>query len=541
MAESNTMHVHEKSSSSSKPVILCVDDDKPLLETLERLILRHLGREFDVELAESGSEGLEVLQEIHEDGRTVALIVSDQIMPGMEGDEFLIRAMHFVPETPKILLTGQADMEAVVNAINHARLFRYVAKPWEDRELLRVIREATLVYKQKLELERYRNLFHALNFAGQHISAQLDKCEICRAVAQSCMQTCSADHVLVRMYDCEKCDQFERERKVRGVIRRENGHNHDANVLKVPIYDGYKNIGHIELESVDGFDRVDVEAAEILAAQAAITRKTAGLYQELTVTTRQLDAQKTLLEKQHRDLTDSIVYACRIQQTILPERSVLDEVFPDNFVFYQPRNIVSGDFYYWTRGEASFTVAVCDCTGHGVPGAFVSLIAAECLRRALDVCRDPAETLDCMEVLFRRRMNDRHDTVDLAIARFDFAKGVLEYAGARRPLWLYRRGELQVLPAVAKSLGETKNKAFETRRIPLFSGDMIYLFTDGITDQFGGEQNQKFKASGLKALLERIHRFDAVSQSLMLEKELERWRGENEPTDDMLVLGLRYS
>ncbi|MCS7086962.1 MAG: response regulator, partial [Bacteroidia bacterium] len=115
-----------KPTSAKKPVILCIDDEKMLLETLERLIWRHLGREFDVETADSGEEAVELLEELIAEGRQVALIISDQLMPGIKGDAFLSRAMKLTPHTPKILLTGQADMQAVVNAVNDARLFRFV-------------------------------------------------------------------------------------------------------------------------------------------------------------------------------------------------------------------------------------------------------------------------------------------------------------------------------------------------------------------------------------------------------------------------------
>ncbi len=517
-----------------KPVILCVDDEKALLETLERLIVRRFGREFDVETADSGDEGLEVLEEFAAEGRPVALIVSDQLMPGLNGDEFLARSMKYAPDTPKILLTGQADMEAVVYAINYARLFRYIPKPWDDEDLIRSLREATQIYRQKITLDRYARLFHSINLATQRISTLLDKCSICRMLAESAVQTCAATRVEVMRNDCKTCEYFDRE-----YIRQLSAAS-TTNVLDVPIYHGEQCIGRMIMENGHRFDQVDLEAAEILASQAAISHTTARLYEELTATARQLDEHRQALEKYNRDVKDSIVYAHRIQQAILPERETFDRLLPENFVLYQPKDIVSGDFYFWRESEGILTLAVCDCTGHGVPGAFVSLIASECLHSSAKTCDDPAAVLESMEAKFKRRIKGRLDTVDIAVVRLDFKNQTARFAGARRPLWIVRNGELLSVSGTRKSLGENTNVSYTGHEIQLLPGDVVYLFTDGVVDQFGGENNRKFKPQRLNKTLRRIYALPLAEQAEILRNEIESWRGDNEYTDDILMVGFRF-
>ena len=525
----------EKHSPRRKPVILCADDEKALLETLERQIVRRFGREFDVETAESGEEGFEVLEDLVAEGVEVALILSDHLMPGMKGDDFLAGAMKFVPDAPKILLTGQADMEAVVYAINHARLFRYIAKPWDEAELIRTLHEATQIYRQKILLDRYARLFHSINFATQRISSQLDPCGVCRVLAESAIQTCSASRVEVIQNDCTVCELFNRE-YVRQAIA-----DAPPSILDVPLYHGDRRLGRMVMENRHAFDQVDLEAAEILASQAAISITTARLYEDLANTARELDEHRQILEKYNRDVTDSIVYARRIQDSILSEREILDRLLPENFVFYQPKDIVSGDFYFWRETERGLTLAVCDCTGHGVPGAFVSLIASECLRRSAEVTDDPAEILDCMEAMFKRRLKGQPDTVDLAVVHFDLVNKAVRFAGARRPLWLVRDGELQQHFGSRKSLGDDSPVVFENQEIALMPGDVVYLFTDGIADQFGGENNRKLKPRRLKELFRKVRTLPLAVQGEALRTEIENWQGNNESTDDLLALGVRYT
>ncbi len=520
---------------SRKPVILCVDDEKAFLETLERHILRRFGGDFNVETADSGEEALEVLENLAAEGVAVALIVSDQLMPGMLGDEFLTHAMKYAPETPKILLTGQADMESVVHAINRARLFRYISKPWDEEELTRNLHEALQIYRQKILLDRYAGLFHSLNFATQRISAQLDKCVICSILAESTAQICGATRVEVVRDDCTVCEHFNRE-----YLRQTQPDKIPANVLDVPMYHGERRLGRLIVEKEHGFDQVDLEALEILASQTAISMVNAELYQDLAATAHELDRHRQILEKYNRDVTDSIVYARRIQYAILPERETLDRLLPENFVLYQPKDIVSGDFYFWRETEGILTLAVCDCTGHGVPGAFVSLIASECLNRCVVDCHDPAEILDCTEVMFKRRLKDRLDTVDLALVRLDLYRQTMGFAGARRPLWLVRNGEIQSLRGTRKSLGEATPVSYESRETSLLPGDTVYLFTDGVVDQFGGENNRKFNPRRLQELILRIHTLPLCEQERTIRNEIETWRRDNEYTDDLLVVGFRY-
>ncbi len=155
-----------------KPVIICVDDEKIILDSLEQQILNRLGNEYDCELAEGGEEGLEIIEDLLREGRSIAVIISDQLMPGMKGDEFLIRAHSILPETQKILLTGQASFESVKNAINKARLYRYINKPWEENDLMLTVEEAGRSFMNQIQLIEYNRMLRTLNKATQEISGE---------------------------------------------------------------------------------------------------------------------------------------------------------------------------------------------------------------------------------------------------------------------------------------------------------------------------------------------------------------------------------
>jgi|GEM_PF-2618198 len=162
-------------AKKSKPIILCVDDQKTVLETLDAQISMHLGKNFKIEIAESGNEALELLEDLHQSQREVAVIISDYLMPNsIPGDEFLIAAHKIYPDARKIMLTGQANLHAVGNAINHAKLFRYIEKPWEDSDLRMTVEEAAQSYMMSIELDEKNKILRLLHEASQTIASQND-------------------------------------------------------------------------------------------------------------------------------------------------------------------------------------------------------------------------------------------------------------------------------------------------------------------------------------------------------------------------------
>ncbi|GHT22633.1 hypothetical protein FACS189430_04710 [Bacteroidia bacterium] len=256
------------------------------------------------------------------------------------------------------------------------------------------------------------------------------------------------------------------------------------------------------------------------------------------------------VEQQKRDITDSIVYAKRIQTALLPDISAVNEILNDYFVLYKPRDIVSGDFYWVTAKHNRTIVAVADCTGHGVPGAFMSLLGGFFLGEIVKNNDLPMnEILNMLrEQVIKSLKQNRlvRDGMDMALCAIDWENARVEYAGANISLYLLRNpkndeDELLEIPADRMPIGyyENNNQPFTCHTIPLIQGDALYMFSDGYCDQFGGPELKKFKKKNLKKLLLDIHQKNMSAQKKHLDTTIEKWKGDLPQVDDILMLGIR--
>lgn len=271
-----------------------------------------------------------------------------------------------------------------------------------------------------------------------------------------------------------------------------------------------------------------------------------------------VEEQKLLIENVHaelsernKDVMDSIKYAKRIQSSILPPIEKIKNEFEESFVLYKPRDIVSGDFYWYHKVGDFFILACADCTGHGVPGAFMSMIGATLLNKIVENenishCKDALNLLDREVVNALQQTNIKEneivmDGMDVALIAVNKNTRECHYAGAYRPLYLIRNNELKVFKANRQSIGGSVNKEnpFVGENIILESGDQLYMFTDGVTDQFGGEKNKKYKTERLKQFLLNICNQNMDTQAELINKEFEDWKGENEQIDDVLIMGIK--
>jgi serine phosphatase RsbU (regulator of sigma subunit)/HAMP domain-containing protein len=263
----------------------------------------------------------------------------------------------------------------------------------------------------------------------------------------------------------------------------------------------------------------------------------------------EVERQSKKIEEYYNNVTDSIRYAKRLQDSILPPEKRLRELLPDSFVYYKPKDIVSGDFYWVDRIDGRVAFAAVDCTGHGVPGAFMSLIGHNGLNQAVreSGASRPSVVLKALNKLAYEALHkDREqflvrDGMDMALCNFDPDRKVLEYAGANAPLYLVRDGEvLRFLPD-KHPIGsfELEGQEFTDHRIKLQEGDMVYIFSDGYADQFGGPKGKKFLHKRFRELLLQISNYPTASQSGMLEEAFRGWRGLHEQVDDILVIGMR--
>jgi serine phosphatase RsbU (regulator of sigma subunit) len=285
--------------------------------------------------------------------------------------------------------------------------------------------------------------------------------------------------------------------------------------------------------------------AELLEKNEEITQQ----HEEMRVIAEQLEDQHSILSELFADVQASINYAKRIQNAILPKKDLLSKFFSDYFIIYYPRDIVSGDFYWATqiRNEKNtkniFILA--DCTGHGVPGAFMSLIGANLFHSVINEkgISNPSEILSKVDIalrlLLKRESNENLDGMDVAAIAIDREGTRLTFSGAKRPLIYFRKGQIFEIKGDAKSIGgHAKEKAdFSQNEIEIVAGDKFYLFTDGYPDQMCADTGRKFLIKNFRNLLQEIHTLPFSEQKEQLEAIFDRRKGENRQTDDVLVVG----
>ncbi len=295
---------------------------------------------------------------------------------------------------------------------------------------------------------------------------------------------------------------------------------------------------------------VGIICVVLIQSRYVLTKKEIIARLALAVTIDELEVQKELIEDKNKEITDSINYAQRIQRAILPNLDDVSAAFPQSFVLYEPKDIVSGDFYFYTQKHNLHFIAAVDCTGHGVPGAFMSMIGAEKLDEAVDQSADPSTILKLLNTgiktsLKQSEVNDdsTRDGMDLAFCSVDINKRVVNYAGANRPIWIIRKGgeEVEEIKATKKAIGGFTDFAqeFESSSIQLNEGDTFYLCTDGYADTFNGETGKKMNTKRFKEILVEIQPLSMHEQERHLASFLEKWKGDEEQVDDILVIGIR--
>ncbi len=279
----------------------------------------------------------------------------------------------------------------------------------------------------------------------------------------------------------------------------------------------------------------------------------------------QIRQQKEEIQKKNEQITSSIGYAWRIQHALLPQNEMFNHLFPSSFVLYKPRDIVSGDFYWLKKFDDKIIVAVADCTGHGVPGAFMSIMGITYLNdlvinKGFD---SPSEILESLRHQIKTslhqtgKVNETNDGLDIALCVIDMDNGRLNYAGANIPLYLITSKD-KGFKTSSKSYTYTKDddnqlieinadrmpigiyineSKFHEHSIPVSVIKTVYLFTDGYADQFGGEKGKKLKTRYFRQTLLEIQDYTLPEQKSILNKNIEQWRGNNEQVDDILVLG----
>ncbi len=324
-------------------------------------------------------------------------------------------------------------------------------------------------------------------------------------------------------------------------------------------YDSEKKQSQIELLNKDKEKQEAISAAESKKQKIIIGSVTTGLllvlllalfifrsYRQKQKANVEITLQKEIIEERNREVRDSITYAKRIQTAILPSDKLVKEFLSDSFILFKPKDIVSGDFYWMEKIGEKIFYAVVDCTGHGVPGAMVSVVGHNALNRTIKEfgLTEPAAILDklteLVEETFEKSESEVKDGMDISLCCLDLNMNQLKWAGANNPIWIHSKGEIQEIKADKQPIGKFDyRKPFTGHTIELEKGDTIYIFTDGFADQFGGDKGKKFKYQQLKSFILTLQNKKMDEQKEILNNRFESWRGELEQVDDVCLVGVR--
>jgi serine phosphatase RsbU (regulator of sigma subunit) len=273
---------------------------------------------------------------------------------------------------------------------------------------------------------------------------------------------------------------------------------------------------------------------------------TAKLKEEAQIKDREA---RERLEEKNKEIVDSINYAKRIQDAMMTSEGYRKSVIPKSFTFFKHKDVVSGDFYWVFKDkEENIFFTVADCTGHGVPGAFMSMIGTSLLNEIIveKGIKDTNKILDEMRSLIIKSLNqdeddDQKDGMDISICKLNLKKNSLEFSGAHNPLLVVSEGEIKTYKGDSQAVGlETVNiKPFTKHIVKLQKNDMIYIYSDGYQDQFGGENGKKYMAANFKKLLLKLSKEDEKKQNKLLEIELANWMKNQEQIDDICIMGVR--
>lgn len=266
----------------------------------------------------------------------------------------------------------------------------------------------------------------------------------------------------------------------------------------------------------------------------------------------EIELQKKELESKNKDITDSVIYAKKIQHAVLPSEESIERNIPLSFILYTPKDIVSGDFFWFHAIDRDNYILVCaDCTGHGVPGAMMTVVGSNLLNQIIieNQFSGPSSILSELDNKINStlkqekvRLQSVQDGMDLSLIKVNKAKKEFTFTSAKRPAIFFRNNQMQEFKGSKFSLGGMRMgaKKFEEIQMNFEEDDIIYFYTDGVTDQFGGEKGKKYSSKRFKETLQSIHPLSMPEQKQKLESTIENWKGRLEQVDDILVMGIRF-
>jgi serine phosphatase RsbU (regulator of sigma subunit) len=310
--------------------------------------------------------------------------------------------------------------------------------------------------------------------------------------------------------------------------------------------------------------RLRARAKELTEEVQKATKVIRKQKEEVEKQKEEVEKQKEVIEEAHQDITASIRYAKRIQDAILPSREALNKALGDSFLYYLPKDVVAGDFYWQELLDGKVYFAAADCTGHGVPGAMVSVVCSNSLTKSLleEGHTDTGKLLDRTRELvverFAKSGEEVKDGMDISLCALNRQTLELQWSGANNPLYIVRKGIVSERLVEGVPFKDSENgieikpdkqpigyenhrepEPFTTHKLTLKKGDMLYIFSDGVQDQFGGKRGKKFGPKRLRNLLESVYEKSVAEQEKLVEQAIEDWQGELEQVDDIVLIGLR--
>ncbi len=534
--------------------ILIADDIQANLMILEDLLSQH---NYIVMRAENGKEAVRSATEFLPD-----IILLDIIMPIIDGFEACktLKANDKTADIPIIFITGKDQSEDIVKGFELGAV-DYITKPFRTSELMARVRT-------HIELKHARDLIKRQNqilleLVSSKKKAQRDLIENERKY--SGLITGLNDAVFRITYPEGNFEYISpAAKKVFGYSK--NNFYREKNFLRKILHPDFRNYFETNLETSWGvaptlkYKIIDPDGNErwIIQANKGNFDKNGnliaveGIFRNIT-TKEELLEQKDQLEKINKNLTSSIKYAQFIQQAVLPSRVYLKQFIPDNFILYMPRDIVSGDFYWIKQVNKFVAVAAADCTGHGVPGAFMSMLGVALLNEIVRLDKEPAagEVLDELRKRVKTSLHQENirgatsDGMDMSLCIIDLEHKRVQYAGANSPLFIIRKSKtgvtelLHIKPDRMPVGVYLKEFPFTNHVIDLQTDDTLYLFSDGYIDQFNGTTGDKYKLKRFKNTLLDISKHPMQKQKELLTEEFDAWRGNIKQLDDILVVGVK--
>ena len=312
-------------------------------------------------------------------------------------------------------------------------------------------------------------------------------------------------------------------------------------VLMFPLVIQNKVIGlfSVQTESKNAYSLDNVNYLRLLTPFIGIALNNAYLYSSL-------EEKSNTIKIQNKDIIDSINYAKRLQDAILPQKKFIDQCVSQNFIYYKPKDIVAGDFYWAEKIEEKFFIAAADSTGHGVPGAMVSVVCSNALNRTIkefkltETGKILDKTRDLVLETFEKSASEVKDGMDISLLCIDSKNKCIFWSGANNPLWYIQDAELKEIKADKQPIGKTDfPKPFTTHEIEYKENTTFYLFTDGLADQFGGPNGKKFKYKQFSDLLIKNNNLSQKQQADIINKAFSDWKGDLEQVDDVCVIGIK--